>query len=58
MYSFYIRYNEKQYVIGLVDLDRYNYVELAADLYEKVLDDIPTSVTCSFTYKCRIPPTY
>ena len=40
-----------------VNLDRYSYVELVLDIYEWVLINIPTNVSCMFVVKCMIPST-
>ena len=56
-HTFYIRYDEKQFIVDHVNLNRYSYVELVSDIYGWVLSDIPTNVSCMFIVRCRIPST-
>ena len=57
LHSFYIRYDNKQFIIDHIAPDKYSYVELVLDVYDYVLKDIPSNVSCVFIVRYIIPHT-
>ena len=54
---FYIRYNEKKFIMDHVDPHRYGYLELISNRYGYVLIDIPANESYMFVVRFRIPLT-
>ena len=52
LHEFYLRYNDKQFIIDRFDPNRYSYLNLVDDIDKWVLANTPSSI--SYTVKCRV----
>ena len=53
-YSLYIKYKQKQLIIGNVDPDQYSYVKLFNDIDNYIMVDILSGVSCTYVAWCLV----